>query len=283
MTTRDVLFAPSGCSRRRRGLMAVPTRQVVHAALWLVTALGALAGCYLVLGAEVVALVQLLVYVGAVVVLVLFALMLTRAPIGRPHDVDSSWPQRFAAAAAGVAVTRPARHRAGAGGQGRAVVVDSERAAAQPLARSLFGAWALPFELLSLLLLAALVAALGGCPASRTVGGDPPRPAGAAGGRARRHGGLRRPGPAQRGAGAGRRRAAAELGGPACSWRSTRRYGDALHGGQVLTVFIITVAAAEVGVALAVVLLLFRRRRDVDLRAARDLAERADTQPVDVA
>ena len=38
--------------------------------------------------------------------------------------------------------------------------VDPERGAAQPLARSLFGAWALPFELLSLLLLAALVSAL---------------------------------------------------------------------------------------------------------------------------
>jgi NADH-quinone oxidoreductase subunit K len=53
-------------------------------------------------------------------------------------------------------------------------------------------------------------------------------------------------------------------------------YRDPVHGGQVLTLFVITVAAAEVGVALAVVLLLFRRRGDVDLRAARDLAETRD-------
>lgn len=53
-------------------------------------------------------------------------------------------------------------------------------------------------------------------------------------------------------------------------------YGDALHGGQVMTMFVITIAAAEVGVALAVVLLLFRRRGDVDLRAARSLGERQD-------
>jgi NADH-quinone oxidoreductase subunit K len=53
-------------------------------------------------------------------------------------------------------------------------------------------------------------------------------------------------------------------------------YRDRLHGGQVLTLFVITVAAAEIGVALAVVLLLFRGRGDVDLRAARDLAERTD-------
>ena len=66
----------SACSALLTAAAAVlpsPRRQVVHAALWLVTALGALAGCYLVLGAEVVALVQVLVYVGAVVVLVLFA------------------------------------------------------------------------------------------------------------------------------------------------------------------------------------------------------------------
>jgi NADH-quinone oxidoreductase subunit K len=49
-----------------------------------------------------------------------------------------------------------------------------------------------------------------------------------------------------------------------------------LHDGQVLTLFVITVAAAEVGVALAVVLLMFRRRGDVDLQQARELAERVD-------
>ncbi len=53
-------------------------------------------------------------------------------------------------------------------------------------------------------------------------------------------------------------------------------YGDALHSGQVLTVFVVTVAAAEVGVALAVVLLLFRRRGDVDLRGATALSEARD-------
>ncbi len=160
MTTRDVLFALTGLLAATSGLLSVLTRQVVHSALWLVTALGALAGCYLVLGAEVVALVQVLVYVGAVVVLVLFALMLTRAPIGRRAEVDAPWPQRLAAAGAGVAVTGLLGTTLVLAVQGRDVVVDSARAAAQPLARSLFGAWALPFELLSLLLLAALVAAL---------------------------------------------------------------------------------------------------------------------------
>lgn len=160
MTTRDVLFLLLGLLTAASGVLAVTSRQVVHAALWLVTALGALAGCYLVLGAEVVALVQVLVYVGAVVVLVLFALMLTRAPIGRSADVDAPWPQRLAAAVAGVTLAGLLGTVLVVAVRGRAIEVDSARAAAQPLARSLFGTWALPFELLSLLLLAALVAAL---------------------------------------------------------------------------------------------------------------------------
>ena len=54
-------------------------------------------------------------------------------------------------------------------------------------------------------------------------------------------------------------------------------YADALHGGQSLAVFVVTIAAAEVGVALAVVLLLFRRRGDVDLLGARSLGETSRT------
>jgi NADH-quinone oxidoreductase subunit J len=165
VTTRDVLFCLLGVLTAASAVLSVTSRQVVHAALWLITALGALAGCYLVLGAEVVALVQVLVYVGAVVVLLLFALMLTRAPIGRSPDVDNPVPARLAAAVVALV---------GAGlltvllvsvvGSSGIDVGDSAgeqgRSAAQPLARSLFGSWVLPFELLSLLLLAALVAAL---------------------------------------------------------------------------------------------------------------------------
>jgi NADH-quinone oxidoreductase subunit K len=50
---------------------------------------------------------------------------------------------------------------------------------------------------------------------------------------------------------------------------------DPLLGGQVLTLFVVTVAAAEVGLALAVVLLLFRRTSSSDVRAARTLGEAA--------
>jgi NADH-quinone oxidoreductase subunit J len=63
-------------------LLVVTARNVVHAALYLVVTLLSVAGAFLLLGAEFLAWAQVLVYVGAVVVLILFGLMLTRAPIG---------------------------------------------------------------------------------------------------------------------------------------------------------------------------------------------------------
>lgn len=140
-------------------ILAVTSRQVVHAALWLVVALGAVAGAYLLLGAEVVALVQVLVYVGAVVVLVLFVLMLTRAPIGVSAEVNNSVPQRVLAALAGLATAGLVGGALMTAYGGERVRIAGDHGAAQPLARSLFSSWALPFELLSLLLLAALVGA----------------------------------------------------------------------------------------------------------------------------
>jgi NADH-quinone oxidoreductase subunit K len=48
---------------------------------------------------------------------------------------------------------------------------------------------------------------------------------------------------------------------------------DTLAGGQVLTLFVITIAAAEIGLGLAIVLLVFRNRQTVDLDQLRDLDE----------
>ena len=70
-------------------LLVVMSHNVVHSALYLVIALLSVAGTFLLLGAEFLAWAQVLVYVGAVVVLILFGLMLTRAPIGpMPQESD---------------------------------------------------------------------------------------------------------------------------------------------------------------------------------------------------
>jgi len=94
----EVLFGLLGLMALGSALLVVTTRHLVHAALWLVVTLGSIAGCYLLLSAEFVAWVQVLIYVGAVVVLLLFGLMLTRAPIGASNELDSSLGQRLAAA-----------------------------------------------------------------------------------------------------------------------------------------------------------------------------------------
>lgn len=179
MSGLDVAMAAVALLTAAAGLLAVTSRSVVHAALWLVVALGGVAGVYLLLGAEVVALVQLLVYVGAVVVLVLFALMLTRAPTGPrpepggPDDLDSPRHLRVLAAVVGLATAVLVSGALVAAADGdRLVVRDAARGAARPLGEALFGSWVLPFELVSVLLLAALVAAVA-VSRGRSRGGTP--------------------------------------------------------------------------------------------------------------
>jgi len=161
MTSLDLAFGATGLLALVGGLLAVTTRHVVHAALWLVVALLGVAGSLLVLGSELVSLVLVLVYVGAIVVLVLFALMVTRAPIGPDTAHTVGWPRRIGGALSGAAVAVllgavlvPLVGGASGGAIERAAV-DSTT-----VAQDLFGVWVWPFEILSLLLLAALVAAL---------------------------------------------------------------------------------------------------------------------------
>ncbi|MYT31202.1 NADH-quinone oxidoreductase subunit J [Streptomyces sp. MspMP-M5] len=155
----EIAFVLVGIATLGAALMTVGSRQLVHAALWLVVALGGIAVEYLLLTAEFIAWVQVLIYVGSVVVLLLFGLMLTKAPIGPSPDADSGnrWAALTVAGASAAALVW--------------VVVDAFRAtwidldgAAQGSAaasgNSLFRYWVLPFEALSVLLLAALVGAI---------------------------------------------------------------------------------------------------------------------------
>jgi NADH:ubiquinone oxidoreductase subunit 6 (subunit J) len=156
VTAPDILLCALGALTLGAALFVVTTRHVVRAGLWLVVALGGLAGCYLVLGAELVAWVQMLIYVGAVVVLLLFAVMLTRAPIGPSDDLDRP---RLPGVLVG----------AGAGAGLAALFIDAYHWAsvrlsgpgtAEQLGAAVFREWVLPFEVLSVLLLAALVGAI---------------------------------------------------------------------------------------------------------------------------
>ncbi|MDO5741153.1 MAG: NADH-quinone oxidoreductase subunit J [Ornithinimicrobium sp.] len=155
MSGLEVLFLAVALLTAGSALLSVIARDVLHAALWLVVVLGGLAGCYLVLGAELVALVQLLVYVGAVIVLVLFALMLTRDG-GVP--VVTSRGQRAGSALVGAGVTILLGGTLLIAFGWDQVRVDGP--SNTEVATGIFGIYVWPFELLSALLLLALVAAV---------------------------------------------------------------------------------------------------------------------------
>jgi NADH-quinone oxidoreductase subunit J len=70
-------------------LRVVTTNNIVHAALWLVLVLAGIAAQYILAAAEFVAISQVLVYIGAVMVLFLFGIMLTRAQIGKESGLNN--------------------------------------------------------------------------------------------------------------------------------------------------------------------------------------------------
>lgn len=158
MSPAEIVFAALGVVTLGSAVLVVTTRQLVHAGLWLVVSLGSVAGCYLVLTAELIAWVQVLIYVGGVVVLLLFAIMLTRAPIGRSADLDSgnrAVAVVVAIATAAILVTVVVNGFATA-----YVDLGANVGAATTLGTAIFRAWVLPFEVLSLLLLASLIGAI---------------------------------------------------------------------------------------------------------------------------
>ncbi len=159
MTGLDLLVSAFGLLAVGAAILVVSTRHLVRAALYLVVTLAGVAGCFLLLTAEFLAWVQVLIYVGAVVVLLLFGLMLTRAPIGPLEDL--SRPRRLLAAAVAVSSTSLLGAVLVIGFGTEYVDLDGPPAGASgATGAALFRTWVLPFELISLLLLAALVGAI---------------------------------------------------------------------------------------------------------------------------
>ncbi len=138
----------------------VRTRNVVHAALYLVVVLAGVAAQFILLAAEFVAWVQVLIYIGAVVVLFLFGIMLTRAPMRSdlPLDNDQRLPALVAAVALAALLVV-----AVVDAFGGARIDFTGRAGPTPtaeVAQSIFRTFVAPFELVSVLLLAALIGAV---------------------------------------------------------------------------------------------------------------------------
>ena len=135
-------------------LGVVPTRNVAHAALFLLLSLGSISGIFILLVAEFLALVQLLIYGGAIIIVLLFALMLTRAE--EFSNVRDN-PQWAVAAVAALSIF---------GVLGGVILnnkLDTQELAGpslEELGTELFTNWVVPFEIASLILLVALIGAI---------------------------------------------------------------------------------------------------------------------------
>jgi NADH-quinone oxidoreductase subunit J len=143
-------------------IRVVTTNNVIHAALWLVVVLSGAAGNYVLLGADFVASTQVLVYVGAIVVLLLFGTMLTRTRIGVEGELTSKqWP--VAALVSLLLFGVMGGVLLDAFGDNKLPTGDATTVAAGSapnISDSIFGTYLLPFWALSFVLLAALVGAI---------------------------------------------------------------------------------------------------------------------------
>jgi len=135
----------------------VTARNVVHAALYLVVTLSTAAIVYLLLAAEFVAWVQILIYVGAIVILFLFGLMLTKAPIGR-EALDNQ--QRGVAFLVGAALLAGLVYLIQDAFPWDGPKIEPGTGTAEAVGESIFSRFVLPFEAVSFLLLAALIGAI---------------------------------------------------------------------------------------------------------------------------
>jgi NADH-quinone oxidoreductase subunit J len=138
-------------------LRLVTARNVVHAALYLVVTLSTVAGAYLLLAAEFIAWVQVLIYVGAIVILFLFGLMLTKAPIGL-EALDNQ--RRGVAVLVAVVILAGLVFLIQDAFSWDGPKIEPGQGGAASIGESIFSRYVLPFEAVSFLLLAALIGAI---------------------------------------------------------------------------------------------------------------------------
>src|SRR5262244_107393 len=74
------------------GILVVADRNLFHGALWLLVSLFGVAGLFVMLSAPFLAAVQVLVYMGAIVILIIFAIMLTQRMMGIREAPNEQWP-----------------------------------------------------------------------------------------------------------------------------------------------------------------------------------------------
>ena len=149
----DLLFMTFAAIMVGSALLVVVMKDIIRCGLAMIICFAALAGLYVLAGATVVAAAQVLVYIGAISVLVLFAIMLTQTKAGPASLVFQTQALPAAIAAAVLALLMAvAVASTDWGATGRRIATN-----ANDLAQTLFTDYTLPFEVVSVLLLAAVI------------------------------------------------------------------------------------------------------------------------------
>ncbi len=162
----DALLWIFGALMIGAALLVVTMRDIIRAGLAMIVCFGALAGIYVIIGAPLLAAAQVVVYIGAISVLILFAIMLTQTKDAPSRLVFQT--QAVPAAIASVVVAVLIALAVGATDWGEAatrIQLDTG-----VMAEVLFNDYVLPFEVVSVLLLAAVI---GGVYLARREPGGP--------------------------------------------------------------------------------------------------------------
>lgn len=157
ITTSDVLFVLFGLGATAFAVMAVSLRHIFYCALSLIGLIFCTSALFVLLGADFLAVVQILVYVGAIVVLFLFSIVLTERIASR--SIRQTNEQKGASALVGVIVFGVVAYIA-VREHWPAVPTGDMEATVSIIGRDLLTTYLEPFEVASVLLLAALVGAV---------------------------------------------------------------------------------------------------------------------------
>ena len=158
MVAQNIFFGILAAVVVVSALRMVTTKNIVHAALYLVAVLAGLGALYVLLTAEFVATTQVLVYIGAVMVLFLFGIMLTKAPLGDMMQMTGKqWPiAALVALLLGGVTVYALLDRFGSD----RLVMDGPVFKTVDVSDEVFSTYIIPFEAVSVLLLAALIGAI---------------------------------------------------------------------------------------------------------------------------
>jgi NADH-quinone oxidoreductase subunit J len=149
----DALFWILAAIMIGAGLLVVTMRDIIRCGLAMIVCFGALAGIYVLMGAPLIGAAQVIVYIGAISVLILFAIMLTQTKDAPARLVFQT--QAGAAAIASVIIAVVIALAISATDWGE--VAERTRLATDEMSRVLFADFVFPFEIVSVLLLAAVI------------------------------------------------------------------------------------------------------------------------------